>query len=109
MPGVEFFSLGLSGFLPFFGGLLAASFFTLGAWGAIYAYTPELFPTETRATGNGFAGGVGKIAAVIGPILAGALVSSGYLVALLPLAVAFVLGGMVVFAFGRETMGEPLA
>ncbi len=108
MPGVEFFSFGLSGFLPFFGGLLAASFFTLGAWGAIYAYTPELFPTEARATGNGFAGGVGKIAAVIGPILAGALVSSGYLVALTPLAVAFVLGGIIVLTFGRETMGEPL-
>ncbi|WP_049997388.1 MFS transporter [Halococcus sediminicola] len=109
MPGVDFLGLGLSGFWPFLGGLLAASFFTLGAWGAIYAYTPELFPTEARATGNGFAGGVGKIAAVIGPILAGALVSSGYLLALVPLAVAFVLGGVVVLAFGRETMGEQLA
>ena len=108
MPGVSLFGAGLSGFWPFFVGLLAASFFTLGAWGAIYAYTPELFPTEVRGTGNGFAGGVGKIGAVIGPILAGALVESGYLAALLPLAVAFVLGGLVVLAFGRETMGEPL-
>jgi putative MFS transporter len=109
MPGVDFLGLGLSGFWPFLGGLLAASFFTLGAWGAIYAYTPELFPTEARATGNGFAGGVGKIAAVIGPILAGALVSASYLLALVPLGVAFVLGGVVVLAFGRETMGEQLA
>jgi len=109
MPEVAFFGLGGAGFWPFFGGLLAASFFTLGAWGAIYAYTPELFPTAARATGNGFAGGVGKIAAVIGPILAGALVETGYLVALVPLAIAFVIGGLVVLAFGRETMGEPLA
>jgi putative MFS transporter len=108
MPGVGLLNLGLSGFWPFFAGLLASSFFSLGAWGAIYAYTPELFPTEARATGNGFAGGVGKIAAVIGPILAGALVGQGYLVALAPLAVAFALGGLVVLAFGRETMGEPL-
>ncbi|WP_267640587.1 MFS transporter [Haloarchaeobius amylolyticus] len=108
MPDVALFGLGFSGFWPFFGGLLAASFFTLGAWGAIYAYTPELFPTEARATGNGFAGGVGKIAAVIGPILAGILVETGYLVALVPLAVAFAIGGAVVLAFGRETMGEPL-
>ena len=107
MPGAGF-GLGLSGFWPFFLALLASSFFTLGAWGAIYAYTPELFPTEARATGNGFAGGVGKIAAVIGPILAGALVDIGYLVALAPLAVAFALGGLVVLAFGRETKGEPL-
>ncbi len=108
MPGVDLFGLGLSGFWPFLGGLLAASFFTLGAWGAIYAYTPELFPTEARGTGMGYAGGVGKIAAVLGPILAGALVSTGYLVALTPLALAFVAGGAVVLAFGRETRGEPL-
>jgi len=108
MPGVEILGQGVAGFLPFLIGLLAASFFTLGAWGAIYAYTPELFPTEARATGNGFAGGVGKVAAVIGPILAGALVSEGYLLALAPLALAFALGGAVVLAFGVETRGEPL-
>jgi putative MFS transporter len=65
----------------------------------------------------GYAGGVGKVAAVIGPILAGTLleadlaggfVDSGYLLALTPLAVAFALGGLVVLAFGRETRGEPL-
>jgi putative MFS transporter len=108
MPAVSLFGVGLAGFWPFFGGLLAASFFSLGAWGAIYAYTPELFPTEARATGNGFAGGVGKIAAVIGPILAGALAEAGYLVALVPLAVAFASGGIVVLVFGHETRGEPL-
>ncbi|GAD53564.1 niacin transporter niaP [Halarchaeum acidiphilum MH1-52-1] len=107
MPGAGF-GLGVSGFWPFFVALLASSFFTLGAWGAIYAYTPELFPTELRATGNGFAGGVGKIAAVVGPVLAGALVPAGYVVALLPLAVAFGLGGAIVLAFGVETMGTPL-
>lgn len=108
MPGVALFGAGLAGLWPFLVGLLAASFFSLGAWGAIYAYTPELFPTEARATGNGFAGGVGKIAAVIGPILAGSLVESSYLLAITPLAVAFALGGIVVLAFGRETRGEPL-
>ncbi|MFB6299153.1 MAG: MFS transporter [Halobacteriales archaeon] len=108
MPGVNVLGLGLSGFLPFVGGLLAASFFALGAWGAIYAYTPELFPTEARGIGMGYAGGVGKIAAVIGPILAGTLVENGYLSALSPLAAVFVLGGVVVLAFGRETRGEPL-
>ncbi len=108
MPGVALLGAGASGFWPFFLALLAASFFTLGAWGAIYAYTPELFPTEARATGNGFAGGVGKVAAVLGPILAGALVESGFLVAITPLAIAFALGGVVVLAFGDETRGEPL-
>jgi putative MFS transporter len=100
--------VGYSGLWPFLVGLLASSFFSLGAWGAIYAYTPELFPTGSRATGMGYAGGVGKVAAVIGPIMAGVLVGSGYLVALAPLAFAFALGGLVVLAFGRETRGQPL-
>jgi putative MFS transporter len=108
MPGVALFGVGVSGVWPFLIGLLAASFFTLGAWGCIYAYTPELFPTEARGTGMGYAGGVGKIAAVIGPILAGLLVPRGYLAALAPLAIAFVLGGLAVLLWGRETRGEPL-
>ena len=106
MPGVGGF--GIEGFWPFVVGLLASSFFTLGAWGAIYAYTPELFPTSVRATGNGFAGGVGKVAAVLGPILAGALVDTGYFVALAPLALAFAVGGIVVLVLGPETKGESL-
>jgi len=108
MPGVDLLGVGAGGLWLFLAGLLASSFFSLGAWGAIYAYTPELFPTGSRATGMGYAGGVGKVAAVIGPILAGVLVDSGYLVALAPLAAAFALGGLVVLAFGRETRGEPL-
>lgn len=42
-----------------FGALLA--FFNLGAWGAIYAYTPELFPTALRGSGAGFVAAVGRV------------------------------------------------
>ena len=28
------------------------SFFNLGAWGIVYTYTPELYPTHARATGS---------------------------------------------------------
>ena len=44
------------------------SFFNLGAWGALYAVTPELYPTELRATGSGWAAGVGRIASIIAPL-----------------------------------------
>lgn len=45
------------------------SFFNLGAWGALYAVTPEMYPTSLRATGSGWAAGVGRIASIIAPLL----------------------------------------
>jgi putative MFS transporter len=44
------------------------SFFNLGAWGALYAVTPEIYPTHTRGTGAGWAAGVGRIASVLAPL-----------------------------------------
>ena len=48
---------------------MALSFFNLGAWGALYAVTPEIYPTSLRATGAGWAAGVGRIASIIAPLL----------------------------------------
>ncbi|MBN9225024.1 MAG: hypothetical protein ABS63_05935 [Microbacterium sp. SCN 70-27] len=47
---------------------MALSFFNLGAWGALYAATPENYPTSLRATGSGWAAGVGRIASIIAPL-----------------------------------------
>ena len=44
------------------------SFFNLGAWGALYAITPELYPTRLRGTGSGWAAGVGRIASIVAPL-----------------------------------------
>ncbi|TFB76824.1 MFS transporter [Cryobacterium flavum] len=44
------------------------SFFNLGAWGALYAVTPEVYPTRIRATGAGWAAGNGRIAAILAPL-----------------------------------------
>ena len=44
------------------------SFFNLGAWGVLYAVTPELYPTRLRGTGSGWAAGVGRIASVLAPL-----------------------------------------
>lgn len=48
------------------------SFFSLGAWAALYAWTSELYATEIRATGMG-ASGMARIAGVLAPILSGIL------------------------------------
>ncbi|QKJ19530.1 MFS transporter [Microbacterium hominis] len=47
---------------------MALSFFNLGAWGALYAVTPETYPTSLRATGAGWAAGVGRIASIVAPL-----------------------------------------
>lgn len=94
------------------GAILAAavlmSFFTLGAWGALYAYTPELYPTEIRSTGMGWASGMTRIAGALAPTLGGLLLPVSMLAALTLFAVAFVVGGAAVAALGRETRGQPL-
>jgi MFS transporter, putative metabolite:H+ symporter len=51
----------------FSGSLL--SFFNLGAWGVVYTYTPEQYPTAVRGTGAGSAAAFGRLGAIIGPYL----------------------------------------
>ncbi|WP_199171866.1 MFS transporter [Sporosarcina sp. P13] len=54
------------------------SFFNLGAWGALYAYSPEQYPTAIRATGSGVAAAVGRVGGIFGPLLIGSLLTAGY-------------------------------
>lgn len=56
---------------------MALSFFNLGAWGALYAVTPEIYPTSLRATGAGWAAGVGRIASIVAPLLVPVLLAGG--------------------------------
>jgi putative MFS transporter len=46
----------------------ALSFFNLGAWGALYAVTPEVYPTALRGTGAGSAAAFGRIASILAPL-----------------------------------------
>src|SRR3989304_8522597 len=97
-----------STFAVVLGGLVFVSFFNLGAWGAVYPYTSELFPTQYRATGFGMAEGVGKVTAIMGPVIFGALLGStgGIIVPLTSIAVVMGVGGIVLAAIGPETKGE---
>lgn len=45
------------------------SFFDLGAWAALYTYTPEQYPTHIRATGSSWAGFWGRIGGILGPMM----------------------------------------
>ncbi|STC69086.1 MFS transporter [Corynebacterium pilosum] len=53
------------------------SFFNLGAWGALYAIGPELYPTAIRATGTGAAAAFGRIGSILAPLIVPPLLDFG--------------------------------
>lgn len=58
----------------------AAGFFTNGVIVGMYAIFAQAFPTHVRATGTGFAIGIGRGGSVLAPITAGFLFKWGYAV-----------------------------
>ncbi len=91
-----------------FGMLL--SFFNLGAWGALYAYTPEQYPTVIRATGAGMAAAVGRIGGILGPLMVGYLVMAQASMTLIfsLFCCSIVVGVIAVVSLGRETKQSEL-
>ncbi|MEM9532377.1 MAG: MFS transporter [Pseudomonadota bacterium] len=58
--------------------LACAGFFTNAAICGMYSLFAKVFPTHVRATGTGFAIGVGRGGAVLAPIIAGYLFQAGF-------------------------------
>ncbi len=52
--------------------------FVIGCQGVLYAFGGIVYPTEVRGTGIGVASAVGRIGAMLGPAIAGALLSAGF-------------------------------
>ncbi|MGK4153914.1 MFS transporter [Kurthia gibsonii] len=81
------------------------SFFNLGAWGALYAYTPENYPTIIRGTGSGMAASVGRLGGIFGPLLVGMLtarsidISSIFTI----FTIAIVIAIIAIIFLGKET------
>jgi MFS transporter, putative metabolite:H+ symporter len=90
--------------------LFFVGFFNLGAWGAVYPYTAELFPTRLRSSAFGVMEGVGKAAAIAGPYIFGHLkdATGNTTWSITFIAIVMAAGGIVAAAFGRETKGATL-
>jgi putative MFS transporter len=90
--------------------LFFVGFFNLGAWGAVYPYTSELFPTRLRSSAFGMLEGVGKAAAIAGPYIFGNLRdATGGMFWPLTFVALVMAGGALFAAAGRETRGARLA
>lgn len=81
------------------------SFFNLGAWGALYAYTPEQYPAIVRGTGAGMAAAIGRVGGIFGPLLVGTLLTKGFDISYIfaIFCVAIVIGVLAVIFLGKET------
>ena len=83
--------------------LLLMSFALLGTWGALYAYTPELYPTEARATGMGAAGGMARLGGLLAPSLIGLLIAQGFNLAIGVFAGLLILAALAAGLINAET------
>lgn len=85
------------------------SWFVNGVFGAIYAYTPEMFPTWVRASASGLASAFGRVGAIAAPIIIGSLSDSWGFAGVFGLTTAvLVVGVLGVLLFGPSTSGRSL-
>ena len=85
------------------------SFTLLGAWGALYVFTPELYPTEARATGMGWASAMARVAGMAAPFIGARLLGQSLPIALGVYAAFFVLAALATVFVGRDTRNVRLA
>ncbi|WP_072152708.1 MFS transporter [Weissella viridescens] len=108
---ISAFAFGFATTLPMvlISGMLL-SFFNLGAWGVLYAYTPELYPASVRATANGAAEGFGRLGGILGPLAIGVFLSHSmsFVGIFSVFSIAIVIAVIAILTLGHETRGVEL-
>jgi putative MFS transporter len=85
------------------------SFFMNGTYAGVYAYTAEVFPTAVRTTGAGTASAIGRIGAIVSPILVGYLYPLfGFAGVFGVTTIVLLLGAIAVVTMGVPTRGRSL-
>ena len=105
--GCLFFALAPSD-LVVAGALSVMSFALLGTWGALYAFTPELYPTALRGTGMGTASAMARVGGLLAPSALALVVARGFPVAAGLFAVLLLLGAVVSLSIRVETRGREI-
>ena len=83
--------------------LLVMSFALLGCWGALYAFTPELYPTNLRGTGMGTASAVARLGGIFAPTLLTFAFAKGLGFAIGVFAALLVLAALALLLVRTET------
>jgi putative MFS transporter len=110
LAGISAFGLALAtsdGEIMLAGILL--SFFMNGTYAGVYAYTAEVFPTPIRTTGAGLASAIGRIGAIVSPILVGYLYPKFGFTGVFGVTTSVLLvGALTVVLMGVPTRGRSL-
>jgi len=81
--------------------------FSLGAFSATYAYTPEVYPTTIRTTGLGTCASLAKVASIFTPFVANAMTSS-IKIPIFAYGGACIVAAVAALFLPFETKGKPL-
>ena len=94
--------------IMFWGCLL--SFFNLGAWGVLYTYTPEQYPTNIRAFGSGWASAIGRMGGIVAPMVVTHMMvqSNGFSAIFMMFTAVLLAVAAVILILGEETKGKTL-
>ena len=87
---------------------LLLSFALLGTWGAIYAFTPEIYPTTLRASGMGMAGSVARFGGLLAPSIVAPLMTSNFGLALGVISGLLVVAAVSVWLINAESKDRVL-
>ena len=105
--GCMCYSLGSTTFLVV-GSTLLMSFALLGTWGALYAFTPEVYPTGLRASGMGMAGAVARFGGLFAPAIVAPVMAAHFTLALAMLAAFLALGALAIRYVDVESRNRAL-
>ena len=86
------------------------SFFNLGAWGVLYTYTPEQYPTNIRAFGSGWASAIGRMGGIVAPMVVTHMMvqSNGFSAIFMMFTAVLLAVAAVILILGEETKGKTL-
>jgi putative MFS transporter len=90
------------------GSTLLMSFALLGTWGALYAFTPEVYPTDVRASAMGMAGAVARFGGLFAPAIVAPVMATRFTLSLVMLAGFLVLGALAVLCVDVESRKRAL-
>jgi len=90
------------------GSTLLMSFALLGTWGALYAFTPEVYPTRLRATGMGMAGAVARFGGLFAPAIVAPVMATHFMLALAMLSSFLLVGAVAILCVDTESRQRAL-